>query len=141
MSHRQGRVAHIIRDIVSDAISNRISDPRVSRFTSVTRVELSPDMRQANVYVSVMGTPIEGETTMKGLDSARGMIQTRVAKNLDMRQAPIIRMILDLSLKRGAEILHLLNEASAGHAPENDKSKKPPAASDVDAVPPEGVDE
>ncbi len=141
MSHRQGRVAHIIRDIVSDAISNRISDPRVSRFTSVTRVELSPDMRQANVYVSVMGTPIEGETTMKGLDSARGMIQTRVAKNLDMRQAPMIRLILDLSLKRGNEILQLLSEAGTGDNPRSDKSKKPPAASDADAVPSEGDDE
>lgn len=141
MSHRQGRVAHIIRDIVSDAISNRISDPRVSRFTSVTRVELSPDMRQANVYVSVMGAPIEGETTMKGLDSARGMIQTRVAKNLDMRQAPMIRLILDLSLKRGNEILQLLSEAGTGNNSPSDKSKKPPAASDADAVPSEGDDE
>ncbi|MBI5763379.1 MAG: 30S ribosome-binding factor RbfA [Planctomycetes bacterium] len=138
MSHRQGRVAHIIRDIVSDAISNRISDPRVSRFTSVTRVELSPDLRQANVYVSVMGTPIEGETTMKGLDSARGMIQTRVARNLDMRQAPMIRLILDLSLKRGNEILQLLSESGAGDKPQSEKTRKPPAASDAPA---EGDDE
>ena len=78
MSYRLERVAHVIRDVVSDAIAGHISDPRVSRFTSVTRVEMSPDLRHAQVYVSVMGDDAEGATTMKGLDSARGMI--RLAK-------------------------------------------------------------
>lgn len=141
MSHRPGRVAHIIRDIVSDAICNRISDPRVSRFTSITRVELSPDMRQANVYVSVMGTPIEGETTMKGLESARGMIQTRVAKNLDMRQSPMIRLILDLSLKKGAEILTLIQESGGRHTEAITGSDQTPVVADKDDAPHEGDDE
>ena len=111
MSHRIGRVAHIIRDVVSDTIANRISDPRVSRFTSVTRVEVSPDLRSANVYVSVMGEETEGRTTMKGLESARGLIQSRVAKSLDLRQCPIVRLHLDLSLKRAAEVINLIDES------------------------------
>ncbi|HUN80026.1 MAG TPA: 30S ribosome-binding factor RbfA [Phycisphaerae bacterium] len=115
MSHRIGRVAHIIRDVVSDTIANRISDPRVSRFTSVTRVEVSPDLRAANVYVSVMGDASEGRTTMKGLESARGLIQSRVAKSLDLRQCPIVQIHLDLSLKRAAEVMHLIDEGLGKH--------------------------
>jgi ribosome-binding factor A len=106
--------------VVSDCIANRISDPRVSRFTSVTRVEVAPDLRMANVYVSVMGEESEGRTTMKGLESATGLIQSRVARSLDLRQAPIVRLHLDLSLKRAAEVIGLINEglrSESGKAP------------------------
>jgi ribosome-binding factor A len=120
MSHRIGRVAHIIRDVVSDTISQKLSDPRVSRFTSVTRVELSADLRLADVYVSVMGRAAEGEMTLRGLESARGLLQTRVAKRLDMRQCPILRLHLDLSLKKAAEVMHLLDESESKAPPRPD---------------------
>jgi ribosome-binding factor A len=116
MSYRLERVGHVIRDIVSDAIANRVSDPRISRFTSVTRVEMSGDMRHAQVYVSVMGEDAEGATTMKGLESARGMIQSLVAKRLDMRQCPLVRFHLDLGLKNAARIIRQIDEA-LGRAP------------------------
>jgi ribosome-binding factor A len=110
MSHRMGRLANIIRDVVSDAISNRVWDPRVSRFTSVTRVELSPDMRIANVYVSVMGPDAEATRTMQGLQSARGMVQTRVAHRLDIRVCPILRFHLDVGIKVAIETFRQLQE-------------------------------
>jgi len=103
MSHRKDRLAHVIRDIVSDAISNRVSDPRVNEMTSVTRVELSADLKVATIYVSVMGTDNEGRTTMRGLQSARGMIQTRLARHLNIRQCPSIRFQLDEGIKRAIE--------------------------------------
>jgi len=113
MSHRIGRVAHIIRDVLSDAIANKLSDPRISRFTSVTKIELSPDLRIANVYVSVMGSEADGRTTMQGLESAHGLLQTRVAKNLDIRHCPELRLHLDLSLKRASQILDLIQASAA----------------------------
>ena len=96
MSHRPAKISHVVREVVSDAIANRIWDPRVSRFTSVTRVEVSDDLRIASVYVSVMGAENEALTTMKGLESARGMIQSRVARRLDIRQCPMLRFHLML---------------------------------------------
>lgn len=110
MSYRPERVAHVVRDVVSEAIAGRISDPRVHRFTSVTRVEMSADLRYANVYVSVMGTDIEGRTTMKGLESAVGMIQTMLARRLDMRTCPILKFHLDRGLKIAIETIRRIDE-------------------------------
>lgn len=110
MSYRPERVAHVVRDVVSEAIAGRISDPRVHRFTSVTRVEMSADLRYANVYVSVMGTDIEGRTTMKGLESAVGMIQTMLARRLDMRTCPTLKFHLDRGLKIAIETIRRIDE-------------------------------
>ena len=113
MSHRRDRLAHVVRDVVSDAIANRISDPRVSRFTSVTLVEVAPDMSVANVHVSVMGDETQARTTMKGLDSARGLIQSRLAKQVRMRTCPAIRFHLDMGIKRAIETYRSLSDIEA----------------------------
>jgi ribosome-binding factor A len=113
MAYRKERLAHFIRDVVSDAIGNRLSDPRISHFTSVTRVELSADLTAANVYVSVMGTEQESRRTMQGLESARGMIQTRLARQLKLRQCPILRFELDMGLKAAIETIRQLKEVEA----------------------------
>lgn len=117
MSHRPEKVAHVVRDVVSDAIANRIADPRVHRLTSVTRVEVSGDLRYADVHVSVMGSENESHTTMKGLQSARGMIQSRLAKRLTVRQCPILRFHLDRGIKIGIETIRMLDELSAESRP------------------------
>ena len=112
MAHRIGRLAHFVRDVVSDSIANHVWDPRVCRFTSVTRVELSPDLRYADVYLSVMGTDAESKKTMTGLESARGMIQTRLARRLDIRKCPILRFHLDVGIKVAIETFRQLQEAA-----------------------------
>jgi ribosome-binding factor A len=134
MSYRLQRVAHIIRDVVSDAIANRVSDPRVHRFTSVTRVEVSTDLRFADVHVSVMGTETESQTTMKGLQSARGMIQTRLAKRLEIRQCPLLRFHLDKGIKIGIETIRTLDEVLAESKPSDGErwSESPQAQSEKD---------
>lgn len=138
MSYRLERAAHAIRDVVSDAIANRLSDPRISRFTSVTRVEVSKDLRMAHVYVSVMGEEADGATTMKGLDSARGAIQTLLAKRLEIRQCPSLRFHLDHGLKRAAETIRQIDEALANRppAPETADDEDKPDSYDTDGVHP-----
>ena len=103
MSHRRDRLSHVVREVVSDAIANRLSDPRVNRLTSVIRVELSADLRIADVLISVMGTESQARTTLRGLSSARGAIQTRLARQLNIRHCPIIRFRLDPGIKRAIE--------------------------------------
>lgn len=127
MAHRLEKVAHIVRDVVSDAINNRVSDPRIAPFTSITRVEMSGDLKIANVFISVMGDEIKGQTTMKGLESARGMIQGRVARQLDMRTCPSLRFHLDRGIKTAIETIKAIDEALARPAalPQNQASNDP----------------
>ena len=114
MSHRRDRLSNVVRDVVSDAIANRLSDPRVSSFTSVTRVELTVDLRAADVHVSVMGSDATARTTMRGLKSARGMIQSQLARQLNIRHCPIIRFHLDEGIKHGIDTIRLIDALECG---------------------------
>ncbi len=117
MSYRMYRVANVVREVVSDAMANRLSDPRISRFTSVTRVEMSRDLQIADVYVSVMGSEADGNTTMKGLQSACGLVQSLLARRLNMRHCPELRFHLDLGLKIAQQVIRELDEVLGDSPP------------------------
>lgn len=143
MSFRPERIGHAVRDVVSDAIATKISDPRVSRFTSVTRVEMSGDLRHANVFVSVMGTDADATKTLRGLESARGLIHGLLARALDIRQCPVVRFHLDQGLKNAARISRQIDEALADArpaSPETDELSSPHRRS-ADPDSPDGADE
>jgi len=136
MSHRQDRLSSFIREVVSDAIANHVSDPRVHRLTSVTRVELTVDLSIADVHVSVIGTRAEADTTIKGLTSARGMIQTRLARQLDIRRCPVIRFHLDRGFKQATETIRrisVLQDQARGAQAAESPSGEPP--SDLEEAP------
>lgn len=103
----------MVRGVVSDAIANKLSDPRVEQFTSVTRVEVSKDLEHAKVYISVMASEQKQEQTMKGLKSGRGFIQQLLARELAIRVCPRLSFHLDQSIKRGAETLELIERVAA----------------------------
>lgn len=111
MSIRQQKVESQVRRLVSEAILRELSDPRVNGLLSVTRVSVSPDLREARVYISVLSDRPES-TVMSGLVSARGVIQKHVADGMKIRYAPRISFLLDESLKRQAEVLKALDAAS-----------------------------
>lgn len=121
MAYRSQRLAALVQRIVGDAIVNRLSDPRISRLTSVTRVEVSPDQLRATAFVSVIGTEAEARTTMAGLESARGTVQTRLARQLDIRQCPELQFSLDRGFKVGLQTLSELDRVRAD-APATDRS-------------------
>ncbi len=111
MSIRQQKVESQVRRLVSEAILRELSDPRVNGLLSVTRVSVSPDLREARVYISILSDRPES-TVMSGLVSARGVIQKHVADGMKIRYAPRISFLLDESLKRQAEVLKALDAAS-----------------------------
>ncbi|HEY3244768.1 MAG TPA: 30S ribosome-binding factor RbfA [Phycisphaerae bacterium] len=116
--HRLEKLASTIRFVVSDAIANKLSDPRISRFASVTRVDVVADLSLARVYVSVMGTPGEQRRTFRALQHAAGHVQRLLARQLQTRQCPEVRFVLDPSLKVAAQTMQMLKESGAGGAPE-----------------------
>ena len=100
-SHRTPRLAEAIREVVSAAILFEVADPRVRAIT-VLRAEMSGDHRNATVFVSIMGSEAEQRTAMKGLKSASGFLQSRVANRLQTRYTPILAFKFDESVKKSA---------------------------------------
>jgi ribosome-binding factor A len=119
MSHRRtAKVAQAIRQVVSTAILTELRDPRVKKVT-VLNVEVPPDLRSAKVYVSVMGEEREGYLVLRGLQSARGFLQSRIADEIDLRWTPILEFVLDSGVKKSIETSKMLREAGVG-LPEDD---------------------
>ncbi len=110
-SFRPDKMASLIRLIVSDMIANKLQDPRISTFASVTRVEVSGDLQIAKVFVSVMGSEADDRRTMTALNHARGHIQKAVAKGVSTRVCPQISFHSDASIKKAAEIIRIIDES------------------------------
>jgi ribosome-binding factor A len=106
-SRRTQKAAEAIREVVSMAILTDLKDPRVRNVT-VTYVEVSPDMRQAKIHVSVMGDETQQQLSLRGLQNAAGFLQTKVAKRIDTRYTPRLVFVLDLGVKRSIEISRIL---------------------------------
>ena len=103
------RVDEAMREVLSDAITSQIKDPRVG-FVTVTSVDTSPDLRHARVYVSVLGDDRVRRRSMAGLESAHGYLQRRVASELRLKHTPTLQFLYDDSADRGMRIAELLEE-------------------------------
>ena len=103
------RVNEAVREVVSARIAEGLRDPRIG-FVTVTSVDTSPDLRQARVYVSVLGNPEEREATMAGLESAHGVLQQSVARELRLKHTPTLQFVFDESIDRGMRISELLDD-------------------------------
>ena len=107
------RLESQIRLVISEAMQKKLNDPRLERMASIVRVELSRDLSFADVSISVMGTEAQQRAYMKGLGHAHGLLQKLVAKNLRTRTCPTLRFHLDQSIKKGFEMLRLIDKTEA----------------------------
>ena len=129
-SRRVLKAAEAIREVVGMAILADLKDPRIQNVT-VTHVEVSPDMRQAKVHVSVMGDEKTQELSLHGLQSSAGYLQQKIAKRIDTRYTPRIMFELDMGVKKSIAIARLLEdvlpektEEPAGQDGEGDSQEK-----------------
>jgi ribosome-binding factor A len=112
---RMRRVDEAMREVLSDAITSEIKDPRVG-FITVTAVETSPDLRHARVFVSVLGDDRVRRRSMDGLESAHGYLQRRVASELRLKNTPTLQFLYDDTADRGLRINEILSEQEGGGA-------------------------
>jgi ribosome-binding factor A len=110
MSRRTERVNDLIRDELSDMLLREMNDPRLGGLISITRVEVSPDLANARVFVSVMAESEEQKEAMKALESASGFMHRELKKRLDIRKVPFLSFRLDTSIAEGADVLSLLKK-------------------------------
>lgn len=112
-SRRVLKAAQAIREVVGMAILADLKDPRIENAT-ITKVEVSPDMRQAKVSVSVMGDEAKQKLCLHGLQSAAGYLQTKIAKRIDTRYTSRLKFELDMGVKKSIALAKVLDEVLPG---------------------------
>jgi ribosome-binding factor A len=108
-SRRVLKAAEAVREVVGMSILADLKDPRIENVT-VTRVEVTPDMREAKVYVSVMGDDAQQRLCLHGLQSAAGFLQQKIGKRIDTRYTPRLRFELDMGVKKSIAIARMLED-------------------------------
>ncbi len=108
-SARMRRVDEAVREVLADAIPRCVKDPRVG-FVTVTDVNTSPDLRQAQVFVSVLGDEQARSGALDGLTSAHGVLQREVGRSLRMKRTPTLTFHLDETAMRAAQLEALIKE-------------------------------
>ena len=107
-NYRRGRINDEVQKALSE-ILREVKDPRVSSaFISITGADVTPDLKFAKVYYSVVAPNHELKDIDKGLRSATGFIRQRLAKGLNLRQTPELKFVYDSSAENGAYISKLL---------------------------------
>ena len=109
--HRHERIAEEIRHEISAMLAGELKDPRLAGLATVTEVRVSPDLKQARVYVSVLGTGAEQTSTINGLTTAAGFIRHELTERLQLRRAPELHFVLDRSEEYGQRIEELLRQS------------------------------
>src|SRR5580765_7782973 len=108
---RMRRVDEAMREVLSDALSQDLKDPRIG-FVTVTDVRTSPDLRHARVYVSILGDAEARESGMEGLRSAHGFLQRHVADQLRLKHTPQLDFHYDDTTDRAHRLERLIDEAT-----------------------------
>lgn len=111
--NRPERVAEEIRKEIATMLFGEIHDTRIG-FVTITKVQLSKDMRQAKVYFSMMGTEEEKEKTMQGLQSASGYMRREIGKRLKLRYFPELAFKFDDSLEYASKIEKIIKDIKSG---------------------------
>jgi ribosome-binding factor A len=108
MSDRMRRVNESVKQVLSEALPE-LKDPRIG-FVTVTGVDTSADLRQARVFVSVLGSERVRAKTLEGLAAAHGVLQARLARELRMKRTPMLAFEYDPSVEEGVRMSKLIDE-------------------------------
>lgn len=112
-SIKNTRVNTEVQRELSNIIRN-MKDPRVAPWTSVVAAEVAPDLKTCKAYISVLGDEKAQEDTIAGLKSAEGYVRSKLAKNINLRNTPEIRFILDQSIAYGVDMSRKIDEINRG---------------------------
>jgi ribosome-binding factor A len=115
VSDRMRRVDEAVREVLSDAISRQVKDPRVG-FVTVTAVETASDLRHARVFVSVLGDAGVRRRSLEGLQSAHGVLQRVVARELRLKHTPELEFVYDDTTDRAERVTRLIASEAVGRA-------------------------
>lgn len=111
-SIKNTRINMEVQRELSEIIRSGIKDPRIHPMTSVVSVEVTPDLKYCKAYISVLGNEDAGKATIEGLKSAEGFVRRELARQVNLRNTPQIKFILDQSIEYGVNMSHLIDEVT-----------------------------
>jgi ribosome-binding factor A len=120
-SRRADRVAEGIREEVARFLSGGAKDPRITGLVTVTGVDVTPDLRQARIFVSIMGSEEERESTLEGLTSLASHLRGTLTRSLRLRFAPELSFAVDPTVERAARIESILSRIKDGTIPPDEE--------------------
>ena len=137
ISRRQERVARVIKEVVSEAVLNHLNDPRIQGLVSVTRVSVTPDLRSADVYLSIFATGAAqddktqavADRSFAAIVHARNRIQSLLASRMRAKFCPALNFYSDENFKKTLETMKIIDQA-VGELKEREAHRP---ASDPDA--------
>ena len=121
-SQRPERVQEALRQEISRIIQNEMRDPRIG-FLTITKVELTKDLRYAKVYFSVLGEAKDKHLALKGLNNAKGYIKGMISEKIKLRFMPEIAFKIDDSLEHTQHIYDILNNLKKERKADDDESR------------------
>lgn len=107
------RVDESVREVLSEAVLG-LKDPRIG-FVTITRVQTTSDLRQAKVWVSVLGNEAKRQKSLEGLEAARGVLQTTIARQLRMKRTPTLTFEFDATVSEGVRMSKLIDDLDPDH--------------------------
>lgn len=107
---RIDRINSLLKEVITEVIRRDVHNPQVNEFVTVTRVDVSKDLRHAKVYISIIGTEIEKKQTLEALQSGAGFIAIMASKKVILRFFPALRFVLDDTVDKHMRIEELLKE-------------------------------
>jgi ribosome-binding factor A len=119
-SYRMRRVNEAIKEIIGNALTQDLKDPRIG-FVTLTGVDTAPDLAHAKVFVSVYGKQAEKDDTLEALKHARPYLQRLIADELKLRRTPTLEFVYDESVDRGMRIQAMLKASGAADLPPADE--------------------
>ena len=111
-NYRPTRVGELLQAEIADLLLRQLKDPRLSMVT-ISRVDVSPDLREARIYVSRVGSEHEQREAMAGFDRAMGFIRGQLGRRLKLRYTPNLTFLLDTAIADGVRISRLLHDLTS----------------------------
>jgi ribosome-binding factor A len=120
-SIKNTRINGEVQRELANIIRSEIKDPRVGTLTSVTAVDVSPDLKTCKAYISVLGDNEAGEATIQALKRAEGFIRKQLARTINLRNTPEIQFVLDSSIEYGVHMSKMISDIITKESVEKDE--------------------
>lgn len=104
MTKRTKRLNSLLKEVITEVVRNDVNNPKVSELFTITEVDITKDLHQAKVYISVIGDEIAKKETLRALQSAAGFISVNASKKVVLRQFPTLTFKLDDSVDKHLRI-------------------------------------